>query len=827
MSVVGLDIGSQSSFCGVARQGGIEVVANEYSKRATETVVSLGDKMRHLGTAGNEKRISQIKSTCLNFKRLVGLPFEHPIVQAAACGPYSAPYKIIKCATTGTAAVQLPTGQVYSVQQVMAMFLGKMKEIAETNLSRMVDDCVITCPVFYSEDQRRALQDAAVIAGLKPLQIMSETTAAALAYGIYKQDLPDEGAASRNVVFVDFGFNSLQVTTASFNKGKLSILGSAWDETLGGSSFDNVIYEKLAADFLAKYKCDASTNKRAQVKLIEACEKAKKTMSANSIDIPINLECWMNDKDVTGKVNRTDFEELAAPLLARIKATLERGLVESGLKKEDLYAVEIVGGATRMPCFKEAVKAVFGLESCTTLNTDEASARGAALKCAILSPTFRVREFNIVDSVQNEITINWAADSTGANGGALKIFEKKGQFPFTKAMTIYRKTNDDFELSADFTGGAAPVALCKYSIGGLNPVTETEEKGKKVKLYFRMDGSGLFSLSACEQIEKFEEWVEVPVEKKPETEKAADGAKGEPMETDTSGKEANSGDKMETEEKKDEGDAPAQPEMRKEKKIKQRKSPLKMACLTQLGATPIDVLNKFLEVECHLKATDKEEKDKSDSKNELEEAVYMLRDKLYSAFENYVTETEKSNLSKTCDEIEDWLYGDGEDLPKNAYVERKSNLDAVIAPIKHRLTEFEGRKPAFESLTTVLNVYQKIVGECEAKLPDSKYAHLEADDVRKMSEAVQEGWKFFSEAQMKVKDLKANEDPTVTCYDINAKRSYIDNLCKPISQKKAPKVEPPKEEAKPDANTEATKTETPMEEGSQNPSNTTNPDDLD
>merc|ERR1739838_937350 len=137
-----------------------------------------------------------------------------------------------------------------------------------------------------------------------------------------------------------------------------------------------------------------------------------------------------------------------------------------------------------------------------------------------------------------------------------------------------------------------------------------------------MDGSGLFSLSACEQIEKFE-WVEVPVEKKPEPEKAdepkAEDKKeqGEPMETDGAAKD----DKMETEEKKDEGDAKA-PEMRKEKKIKQRKSPLKMACIAQLSATPSDVLNKFLEIECQLKSKDKEEKDKSDAKNELEEAVY-------------------------------------------------------------------------------------------------------------------------------------------------------------------------------------------------------------
>ena len=111
--------------------GGIEVVANEYSKRATETVVSLGDKMRHLGTAGNEKRISQIKATATNFKRLIGLPWEHHIVQSMASGTFAAPYKLIKCNETGGAAVQLPDGNVYAIQQVMAMFLGKMKEIAE------------------------------------------------------------------------------------------------------------------------------------------------------------------------------------------------------------------------------------------------------------------------------------------------------------------------------------------------------------------------------------------------------------------------------------------------------------------------------------------------------------------------------------------------------------------------------------------------------------------------------------------------------------------------------------------------------------------------
>jgi len=535
---------------------------------------------------------------------------------------------------------------------------------------------------------------------------------------------------------------------------------------------------------------------------------------------------------------------LAAPLFARIQKTLVAGLEASGLKKEDLYAVEIVGGATRMPSFKDAVKSVFGLDPSTTLNTDEAAARGGALKCAILSPTFRVREFNIVDSVMNEITINWSPDATGANSGSLKIFERKGQFPFTKAMTIYRKTNDDFQLCADLTGGAKPVALSTYTVGGINPVNELEEKGKKVKLYFRMDGSGLFSLSACEQIEKFEEWVEVPVEKKAEPEAAAAekkedkkaGDKGEPMETDSKeSQEAAPEDKMETsqEEKKDEGDAPvAEPEMRKEKKMKQRKSPLKISCVTQLGQTPTEILNRFLEVECQLKMKDKEEKDKSDAKNELEELVYALRDKLYTTYENFVQEVEKTNLSKTCDEIEDWLYGDGEDQPKNVYVERKSNLDAVIAPIRHRYTEFENRKSSFDKLTHTLNTYQKIVGEYESGLPESKYLHLEVEDVKKMSEAVAEGWKLCTEAKSKLKHIKQNEDPPVTNFDITSKASYIENVCKPISQKKPPKVEPPKEEKPSEATNEGEgaaaappATDQKMEE--EKPDNTASTDDLD
>jgi len=194
-----------------------------------------------------------------------------------------------------------------------------------------------------------------------------------------------------------------------------------------------------------------------------------------------------------------------------------------------------------------------------------------------------------------------------------------------------------------------------------------------------------------------------------------------------------------------------------------------------------------------------------------------------------VQENEKSNLSKQCDEIEDWLYGDGEDQPKNIYNEKRGNLTAIVSPIDQRIKEWESRPKAIEHLTEVINKYQKIVGECQAQLPESKYAHLEAKDVQTMEKAVGEGWKYHAEISSKLKDAKKDQDALVTVFDINAKSSYIENVCKPIASKKPPKVEPPKEdppksEEKPE---EKSETATEPEKMEEEPAPGSNVDDLD
>lgn len=263
--------------------------------------------------------------------------------------------------------VQLPTGLTgikvtymeeernFTTEQVTAMLLSKLKETAESVLKKPVVDCVVSVPCFYTDAERRSVMDATQIAGLNCLRLMNETTAVALAYGIYKQDLPALEEKPRNVVFVDMGHSAYQVSVCAFNRGKLKVLATAFDSTLGGRKFDEVLVNHFCEEFGKKYKLDIKSKIRALLRLSQECEKLKKLMSANASDLPLSIECFMNDVDVSGTMNRGKFLEMCNDLLARVEPPLRSVLEQTKLKKEDIYAVEIVGGATRIPAVKEKI----------------------------------------------------------------------------------------------------------------------------------------------------------------------------------------------------------------------------------------------------------------------------------------------------------------------------------------------------------------------------------------------------------------------------------------------------------------------------------------
>uniref|UniRef100_A0A8C1CV90 Heat shock protein 4a n=2 Tax=Cyprinus carpio TaxID=7962 RepID=A0A8C1CV90_CYPCA len=518
MSVVGFDVGFQSCYVAVARAGGIETVANEYSDRCTPSFVSFGPRNRSIGAAAKSQVVTNCKNTVQGFKRFHGRPFSDPYVQAAKS---SLVFDLAQMPTgsTGIKVMYMEEEKVFSIEQVTAMLLSKLKETAEAALKKPVADCVISVPSFYTDAERRSVMDAAQIAGLNCLRLMNDTTAVALAYGIYKQDLPAPEEKPRIVVFVDVGHAAYQVSVCAFNKGKLKVLGSAFDPELGGKDFDEVLVKHFCEEFAQKYKLDVRSKPRALVRLYQECEKLKKLMSANSSDLPLNIECFMNDIDVSGTFNRAKFEESCADLLDKVEAPLRSIMEQTRLKKDDIYAVEIIGGASRIPAIKERISKYFGKELSTTLNADEAVARGCALQCAILSPAFKVREFSITDVVPYPISLKWtsAADEGISD---CEVFPKNHAAPFSKVLTFYRR--EPFSLEAYYSN-PKELPYPDPTIGQFNiqkVVPQPSGESSKVKVKVRVNVHGVFSVSGASLVEVV---------------KSAEGE--EPMETDTPAKE--------------------------------------------------------------------------------------------------------------------------------------------------------------------------------------------------------------------------------------------------------------------------------------------------
>lgn len=237
MSVVGLDVGSQSCYIAVARAGGIETIANEFSDRCTPSVISFGSKNRTIGVAAKNQQITHANNTVSSFKRFHGRAFNDPFIQKEK---ENLSYDLVpmKNGGVGIKVMYMDEEHFFSVEQITAMLLTKLKETAENNLKKPVTDCVISVPSFFTDAERRSVLDAAQIVGLNCLRLMNDMTAVALNYGIYKQDLPNAEEKPRVVVFVDMGHSSFQVSACAFNKGKLKVLGTAFDPFLGGKNFD-------------------------------------------------------------------------------------------------------------------------------------------------------------------------------------------------------------------------------------------------------------------------------------------------------------------------------------------------------------------------------------------------------------------------------------------------------------------------------------------------------------------------------------------------------------------------------------------------------------
>ncbi|KYO47370.1 heat shock 70 kDa protein 4L [Alligator mississippiensis] len=802
MSVVGIDLGFLNCYIAVARSGGIETVANEYSDRCTPACISLGSKTRAIGNAAKSQIVTNTKNTIHGFKKLHGRAFDDPYVQTEKI---RLPYELQRMpnGSVGVRVRYLDEERPFATEQIAGMLLAKLKETSENALKKPVADCVISVPSFFTDAERRSVMAAAQVAGLNCLRLMNETTAVALAYGIYKQDLPALEEKPRNVVFVDMGHSAYQVSVCAFNKGKLKVLAAAFDPFLGGKNFDEVLVDYFSEEFRTKYRLNVKENARAVLRLYQECEKLRKLMSANASDLPLNIECFMNDLDVSSKMNRTQFEQLCAPLLARVEPSLRAAMDQAKLQREDIYGIEIVGGATRIPAVKEQISKYFCKDISTTLNADEAVARGCALQCAILSPAFKVREFSITDVVPYSITLRWKS-SYEEGTGECEVFSKNHAAPFSKVITFHKK--EPFDLEAYYTNPHEvpypDTRIGRFTIQNVGP--QHDGDNSKVKVKVRVNIHGIFSVANASIIEKQSiegEPNDVPMDTESTCKNQRKEDELDNMQIDQEeGNQKNQADQQsqadeETEQvgaetktaSGDKQDNPAQTAKAKAK-VKSIDLPIQASLYRQLGQ---DIINSYIENEGKMMMQDKLEKERNDAKNAVEEYVYDFRDKLCGVFEKFITEEDSNRLTLMLEDTENWLYEDGEDQPKQVYMDKLHELRKFGQPIQERYMEHEERPKALNDLGKKIQLLMKAVEAFRNK--DEKYDHLDPAEIEKVEKCISDAMSWLNTKMNAQNKLGPTQDPVVKVAEILGKSKELDSFCNPIVYKPKPKVEPPSE----------------------------------
>ncbi|XP_060789042.1 heat shock 70 kDa protein 4L isoform X1 [Neoarius graeffei] len=789
MSVVGFDVGFQNCYIAVARSGGIETIANEYSDRCTPACISLASKNRTIGNAAKSQIITNFKNTVHGFKKFHGRAFDDYFVKNEKS---KLPYSLHKLpsGSTGVKVRYLDEDKVFTIEQVTAMLLTKLKETSESALKKPVVDCVISVPSFFTDAERRSMIDASQIAGLNCLRLINDTTAVALAYGIYKQDLPNPEEKPRNVVFVDIGHSSYQVSIVSFNKGKLKVLATAFDPYLGGRNCDEVLVEYFCEEFKDRYKLNVKDNPRALLRLYQECEKLKKLMSANSSELPLNIECFMNDIDVSGKMNRGQFEELCAQLLMRVEAPLKAVMEQSKLGRDEIYAVEIVGGATRIPAIKERISRFFYKDISTTLNADEAVARGCALQCAILSPAFKVREFSITDVVPFPITLRWKSP-TDEGVGECEVYSKNHAAPFSKVITFHKK--EPFDLHAFYsTSQDLPypdTAIGRFTIQHVAP--QSDGDSSKVKVKVRVNVHGIFSVSSASLIEKQKGEVEdVQMEMEPmvQNENKQDEQTKMQVDQDSQGEQPNEEGKAPGSNTKDGASPEKQEQCAGPSKPKTKMTSIELPILTStVRQLDREILNSFVEEEQKMIIQDKLEKERNDAKNAVEEYVYDLRDKLCSIYEKYITEDDSSRLTQVLEDTENWLYEEGEDQSKEIYLDKLAELKRFGEPIEERYREQEERPQAFDELGKKIQLFLKVLEAYKQK--DERYQHLSAEEMSSVEKSVNEAMRWMNSKMLAQSKLSIAQDPAVKVAEIIQKIRELEEICSPVVNRPKPEVD--------------------------------------
>ena len=509
--VIGIDLGTTYSAVAVFRNGEVEVLVNDQGERTTASWVAFNQHTgeRLVGDAAKRQAAMNTQNTFFNIKRIIGKGFEESRDEIKLM-----PFDVSQDAASGKPLIKAVIEgkeREYFPEQLSAMVLEEMKDIAEKALGHPVTKAVVTVPAYFNDAQRRLTKDAGRIAGLDVLRIINEPTAAALAYGLGGHATSDANTLDdlKTILVFDLGGGTFDVSVLEIDQGVFGVLSTAGDTHLGGEDFDSAIADFAIGEFKKKQKgTDHFTgNARNMRKLRTACERAKRALSAQN---QATIELTVGDEDLQMELTRAKMDKLCDEPIKRTLEAVKRALQDSKKSKEDIDEIVLVGGSTRIVRIQTMLQEFFnGKELCKSVNPDEAVAYGAAVQAAILSGAAKLSKDTANLLLVDVIPLSLGIETEGRRMAV--VVPRNTSIPTTRTESF--TTVEDYQTSVDvrvFEGERQSTdgnnLLGQFTIRGIQRAKRGEAK---VDVTFDLNSNGLLTVTAEDPITKAKANVEI------------------------------------------------------------------------------------------------------------------------------------------------------------------------------------------------------------------------------------------------------------------------------------------------------------------------------
>lgn len=479
--IIGIDLGTTNSCVSVMEGNEPVVIANAEGKRTTPSIVAFVEGgERKVGDPAKRQAITNPQKTIYSIKRFMGESFDNCAKEIK-----NVPYTIAK-GDNNTPRVDID-GRLYTPQEISAMVLQKMKKTAEEYLGQEVSEAVITVPAYFNDAQRHATKEAGEVAGLKVRRIINEPTAAALAYGLDKKD------KDVNIAVFDLGGGTFDISILELGDGVFEVKSTNGDTHLGGDDFDQVIIDWLAEEFKAEESIDLREDPMALQRLKEAAEKAKVELSSSTqteINLPYVTATASGPKHLVRTLTRSKFEQIADSLIQRSLAPCKKALADSGLDKNEIDEVILVGGSTRIPAIQAIVEEFFGKKPSKGVNPDEVVAIGAAIQGGVL--TGEVKDVLLLDVTPLSLGI----ETMGAV--FTKLIDANTTIPTNKSQVFSTAADNQPAVDIHVLQGERSMAADNKTIGRfqLADIPPAQRGVPQIEVTFDIDANGIMKVSA-------------------------------------------------------------------------------------------------------------------------------------------------------------------------------------------------------------------------------------------------------------------------------------------------------------------------------------------